>query len=50
MRKLRANRPSPALVISVIALFVALGGSAYAAKKIGSKEIKNNAITAAKID
>ena len=49
MSKLRANRPSPALVISVIALFVALGGSAYAAKKIGSKEIKNNAITAGKI-
>lgn len=49
MSKARAKRPSPALVISLLALFVALGGSAYAAKKIGTKEIKNNAITPAKI-
>lgn len=49
MSKLGSKRPSPALVISVIALFVALGGSAYAAKKIGSKEIKANAITTGKI-
>jgi len=45
----RGRRPSPALVISVIALFVAIGGSAYAAKKIGTKEIKKNAVTSAKI-
>lgn len=49
MSKLGSKRPSPALVISVIALFVALGGSAYAAKKIGSNEIKANAITTGKI-
>lgn len=49
MSKVRAKRPSPALVISLLALFVALGGSAYAAQKIGTKEIKNNAITPAKI-
>jgi hypothetical protein len=49
MTRLRAKRPSPALVISILALFVALGGSAYAASKIGTKQIKNNAITAAKI-
>jgi hypothetical protein len=36
-------------VISILALFVALGGSAYAAKKIGTKEIKANAITTGKI-
>ena len=40
MSKLRAGRPSPALVISLLALFVALGGSAYAATKIGTKDIK----------
>lgn len=45
----RGQTALPALVISLIALFVALGGSAYAAKKIGSKEIKSNAITAGKI-
>jgi len=49
MPKIRAKRPSPSLVISILALFVALGGSAYAASKVGTKNIKNNAITAAKI-
>lgn len=49
MSKPRVKRPSPALVISLVALFVALGGSAYAAKKIGTKEIKANAITTGKI-
>jgi hypothetical protein len=38
------GRQSPALVVSLIALFVALGGGAYAAKKI-----KNNAISAKKL-
>ncbi len=36
----RIPRPSPALVISVIALFVALGGTVYAAGKINGKTIK----------
>jgi len=49
MSKIWGRRPSPSLVISLLALFVALGGSAYAASKIGSKDIKKNAITAAKI-
>jgi hypothetical protein len=49
MSKIRAKRPSPSLVISILALFVALGGSAYAASKVGTKDIKNKAITAAKI-
>lgn len=49
MSKIGSRRPSPALVIAVIALFAVLGGSAYAAKKIGSNEIKANAITTAKI-
>ncbi len=49
MSQFRARRPSPALVISIIALFVALGGTAYAAAKIGTKDIKANAITAGKI-
>jgi hypothetical protein len=49
MSTIRANLPSPSLVIAVLALFVALGGSAYAVSKIGTKDIKKNAITAAKI-
>ena len=36
----RFSRPSPALVISIIALFVALGGTVYAASKINGKTIK----------
>lgn len=49
MSKIGSKRPSPALVISIVALFVALGGSAYAATKIGTKDIKANAITTGKI-
>ena len=52
-RRLRA--PSPALVISLIALFVALGGTSYAAinalpkNSVGTKQLKKNAVTGAKI-
>jgi len=49
MPQTRSFRPSPSLVISILALMVALGGTAYAAAKIGSKDIKKNAITASKI-
>lgn len=49
MSKLRGARPSPALVISLAALFVALGGTAWAAHKIGSKEISAGAITPSKL-
>ena len=43
MRLLR-NKPSPALVVSIAALVVALGGTSYAAGLIGSDAIKNNTI------
>jgi hypothetical protein len=51
---LKLRRPSPALVISLIALFVALGGTGYAALKlpknsVGSKQLKKNAVTSSKI-
>ncbi len=49
MSKAWGKRPSPSLVISILALFIALGGSAYATGKIGTQNIKNNAITSAKI-
>lgn len=49
MRRMRSRRPSPALIISIIALCVALGGSAYAAKKIGTKSLKNKAVTTKKV-
>jgi hypothetical protein len=48
------RRPSPALVIAVIALFVALGGTGYAAialpkNSVGKKQIKKNAVTSKKV-
>ncbi|HTU13717.1 MAG TPA: hypothetical protein VMF31_00845 [Solirubrobacterales bacterium] len=51
MKKLK-HHLSPALLISVLALFVALGGGAYAAlgaNSVGSKQLKKNAVTAKKI-
>ena len=48
--------PSPALVISLIALFVALGGTSYAAiislpkNSVGTKQLKTGAVTAKKIN
>jgi hypothetical protein len=54
MHKHRLRTPSPAFVISVIALFVALGGTSYAAvhlpsNSVGTKQLKKNAVTSAKI-
>jgi len=48
------RRPSPAIVVSVVALLVALGGTAYAGitlgkNSVGSKQLKNNAVTSSKI-
>jgi hypothetical protein len=52
----RRFTPSPALVVSLIALFVALGGTSYAAitaalpaNSVGTKQLKNGAVTAAKV-
>jgi hypothetical protein len=54
MRKLCARRPSPALVISLIALFVAMGGTGYAALKlprnsVGSKQIRTGAVGSSEV-
>ncbi len=45
---------TPSLVISVLALFVALGGTGYAITKlpknsVGTKQIKNNAVVSSKV-
>ena len=37
-------RPTPALVVAVLALVVAMAGTSYAAAKITSAQIKNNTI------
>ena len=43
------RRPSPAFVLALIALIVALSGTGYAATKITSKDVKNNSLTGADI-
>jgi hypothetical protein len=48
LRRIR-RLPSPALVISLIALFVAIGGIGWAAAKIGTSDIKNGAVTTKKL-
>lgn len=47
--RLRLRTPSPALVVSVVALVVALGGTSYAAFTIGTNQIRNGAVTNAKL-
>jgi hypothetical protein len=54
MQKGRLRAPSPAFVISLVALFVALGGTTYAAtslpkNSVGTKQLKKNAVTGPKI-
>lgn len=45
----RIHRPSPALLVSALALVVASSGAGYAAGMIGTAQIKNGAVTSAKI-
>ena len=54
MSRVRLRVPSPALVVSVVALIVALGGTSYAAfslpnGSVGTKQLKNKAVTNAKL-
>lgn len=48
------RKPSPALVVACVALFVALGGTSYAVTQlprnsVGTKQLKNAAVTGAKV-
>jgi hypothetical protein len=43
------HRITFANVVSLMALFVALGGSSYAALRVGSKEIRNNSVSSVDI-
>jgi hypothetical protein len=54
MNGFRPGRPSPALVVSTVALVVALGGTAYAGftlprNSVGTGQLKRNAVTTSKI-
>ncbi len=49
---MKISRPSPAMIVALIALFAALSGSAYAAlgkNTVGSKQLKAKAVTTGKI-
>src|SRR5262249_35037840 len=53
-KRLKLRRPSHATVVAYLALFVALGGGAYAAgqldkNSVGSKQLKKNAVTSLKV-
>lgn len=52
--KKRLKLPSPALVVSLVALFVALGGTGYAALRlprnsVGTIQLRNGAVTGSKL-
>jgi hypothetical protein len=49
MSRLKNRRPSPALVVSMIALVVALAGTAYAAQTINGGSIKKQTIGGGKL-
>ena len=48
------HRPSPAMTVALISLFVALGGTGYAAftlpkNSVGTKQLRKNAVTSTKV-
>lgn len=49
MNELRSRRPSPAMVVAIIALVVALAGTAYAAQTINGGAIKKQTIGGGKL-
>src|SRR3954453_4125796 len=49
MSKLKSRRPSPAMVVAILALVVALAGTAYAAQTINGGSIKKQTIGGGKL-
>jgi hypothetical protein len=54
MSRFRPHRPSASMVVALLALFVAVGGTGYAAlslpkNSVGSKQIRKNAVIASKV-
>jgi hypothetical protein len=49
MARLKNTRPSPAMIVAVLALIVALAGTAYAAQKINGGAIKKQTIGGGKL-
>jgi hypothetical protein len=54
MSRLLGHRPSPAMIVAMLALFMALAGTGYAATQlpansVGTKQLKKNAVVRVKI-
>lgn len=49
MPKMLAKRPSPALVVAFVALFVALSGVGYTAAKLNGKRLKSRSVSGKKL-
>jgi hypothetical protein len=54
MQRLLRHRPSPAMIVAMVALFVALSGGAYAALRlppasVGTRQLATGAVTAGKL-
>jgi hypothetical protein len=54
MSRLLGHRPSPAMAVAMLALFISLAGTGYAAIKlpansVGTKQLKTDAVTSAKV-
>lgn len=54
MTRLGLRRPTPSMVVSIIAMFIALGGTSYAVvqlppRSVGPKQLKRNAVAASHI-
>ena len=54
MRRALAHRPSPAMAVALLSLFISLGGGAWAAlnlpkNSVGTRQLKNSSVTAAKL-
>ncbi|UMG91760.1 hypothetical protein [Nocardioides sp. TF02-7] len=49
LRRINDALPSASMLVAVLALVVAAAGAGYAAGKIGTKDLKNNAVTSAKV-
>lgn len=52
MRRLRPKflgRPSPAMIVASMALFIALGGTSYAVTRIDGSQIKNRSVSGGKL-
>lgn len=49
LQKLRPRRPSPAMIVALVALVAALGGTAYAAGQINGNSIQKQSIGGGKL-